>query len=137
MNTFVETLIDLGGNRWTKGDYDRVYFNTETILKLQGIEWSCFKTGNVSWNNYGSNNAFNKLWARVSSQKHFYDIKTGKWYGSEIKTIIEAVKERQQPVKTKSSIMKRAWTIAKEAVKKFGGNVKEYFAQSLKLAWAE
>ena len=34
-------------------------------------------------------------------------------------------------------IMKRAWQIAKEAVVKFGGKVKEYFAQSLKMAWAE
>lgn len=33
--------------------------------------------------------------------------------------------------------MKRAWEIAKEAVKKFGGKVKEYFAESLKLAWSE
>ncbi|MEK3645802.1 hypothetical protein [Aeribacillus sp. FSL M8-0235] len=35
------------------------------------------------------------------------------------------------------NIMKRAWEIAKEGVKKFGGKVKEYFAMALKLAWKE
>lgn len=33
--------------------------------------------------------------------------------------------------------MTRAWEIAKEGVKKFGGKVKEYFAQALVMAWAE
>lgn len=33
--------------------------------------------------------------------------------------------------------MKRAWEIAKEGQKRFGGKVKEYFAVALKLAWAE
>lgn len=35
------------------------------------------------------------------------------------------------------NIMVRAWEIAKEAVVKFGGNVKEFFAQALSIAWAE
>lgn len=35
------------------------------------------------------------------------------------------------------NIMKRAWEIAKNGAKRFGGNVKEYFAMSLKLAWKE
>lgn len=32
-------------------------------------------------------------------------------------------------------VMIKAWEIAKEGVKKFGGKVKEYFAEALKLAW--
>lgn len=35
------------------------------------------------------------------------------------------------------NVMKRAWEIAKEGQKKFGGKVKEYFSQALKMAWAE
>lgn len=35
------------------------------------------------------------------------------------------------------NVMTRAWGIAKEAVVKFGGKVKEYFAEALKMAWAE
>ena len=34
-------------------------------------------------------------------------------------------------------VMVRAWEIARAAVKKFGGSVKSFFAQSLKMAWAE
>lgn len=33
--------------------------------------------------------------------------------------------------------MKRAWEIAREGFNKFGGKVKEYFAEALKMAWAE
>ena len=35
-----------------------------------------------------------------------------------------------------TNVMTRAWEIAKEGQKKFGGKVKEYFAQALKMAWA-
>jgi hypothetical protein len=35
------------------------------------------------------------------------------------------------------NVMTRAWEIAREGQKRFGGNVKEYFAQALRLAWAE
>lgn len=35
------------------------------------------------------------------------------------------------------NVMVRAWEIAKEAVVKFGGKVKEYFAQALIMAWEE
>lgn len=31
--------------------------------------------------------------------------------------------------------MKKAWEIAREGQKKFGGKVKDYFAQALKMAW--
>lgn len=33
-------------------------------------------------------------------------------------------------------VMVKAWEIAKKGQNKFGGNVKEYFAEALKLAWA-
>jgi hypothetical protein len=35
------------------------------------------------------------------------------------------------------NVMKRAWEIAKEGQTKFGGKVKEYFAEALKMAWSE
>lgn len=34
------------------------------------------------------------------------------------------------------NIMQKAWEIAKTGQEKFGGKVKEYFAQALKMAWA-
>lgn len=35
------------------------------------------------------------------------------------------------------NVMQRAWKIAKQGVEKFGGKVKEYFAQALCMAWVE
>lgn len=35
------------------------------------------------------------------------------------------------------NVMVRAWEIAKEGQKNFGGKVSEYFAKALKMAWAE
>ena len=35
------------------------------------------------------------------------------------------------------SIMKRAWEIAYLSVAKFGGKVKEFFSESLRIAWLE
>lgn len=35
------------------------------------------------------------------------------------------------------NVMTIAWKIAKDAVAKFGGKVKEYFAEALRMAWAQ
>lgn len=35
------------------------------------------------------------------------------------------------------NVMTRAWEIAREGAKKFGGKVKEYFQQALVMAWKE
>ena len=37
----------------------------------------------------------------------------------------------------KAMVMKKAWEIAKEAVTRFGGKVKEYIAEAMRMAWAE
>lgn len=37
----------------------------------------------------------------------------------------------------KKQIMVRAWEIAKAAVAQFGGKAREYFAESLRIAWTE
>lgn len=33
--------------------------------------------------------------------------------------------------------MKRAWEIARQGQAKFGGKVRSYFAEALKMAWSE
>lgn len=38
---------------------------------------------------------------------------------------------------TKKEIMIKAWKIAREGQKAFGGKVSEYFAEALKMAWAQ
>jgi predicted amidohydrolase YtcJ len=42
----------------------------------------------------------------------------------------------KEEVTMAAKIMKKAWEIAREGQKKFGGKVKEYFAQALRIAWA-
>lgn len=37
----------------------------------------------------------------------------------------------------KNMIMKRAWEIARQGANQFGGNAKEYFSLSLRMAWTE
>lgn len=37
----------------------------------------------------------------------------------------------------KAQIMRRAWEIARGAVAELGGKVKEFFAEALRMAWAE
>lgn len=37
----------------------------------------------------------------------------------------------------KKQIMTKAWEIAREGQKAFGGKVREYFAEALKMAWAQ
>ena len=38
---------------------------------------------------------------------------------------------------TKKEIMRSAWAIAREGQKAFGGKVREYFSEALKMAWAQ
>lgn len=38
---------------------------------------------------------------------------------------------------TKKEIMSKAWEIAREGQKEFGGKVTEYFAEALKMVWAQ
>ena len=40
-------------------------------------------------------------------------------------------------MRMKKEIMKRAWEIAKQGAKKFGGKAIEYIAEALKIAWNE
>lgn len=37
----------------------------------------------------------------------------------------------------KSAVMKRAWDIAGYGARRFGGNKRDYFAEAMKLAWAQ
>lgn len=48
----------------------------------------------------------------------------------------ESIAHFEKPA-AKSDVMKRAWEIAREAVAKFGGKVKAFFAEALKMAWSE
>lgn len=42
----VANMVAIGGNRWQRGDKDRVYFNN--VHQLMGLELSHYGTGNIS-----------------------------------------------------------------------------------------
>ncbi|MBR1438255.1 MAG: hypothetical protein IJ587_06925 [Synergistaceae bacterium] len=44
-DNLISKLEALGGKRWTKGQYDRMYFNSEVL----GVSCEMYKTGNVSY----------------------------------------------------------------------------------------
>jgi len=41
-------LIVLGGNEWKKGDYHRIYFNSQSLQEFYGLELEYYKTGSIS-----------------------------------------------------------------------------------------
>lgn len=43
----IDTMTAIGGNRWTKGNHDRVYINDWT--RHLPLEIDQYKTGNISW----------------------------------------------------------------------------------------
>lgn len=64
------------------------------------------------------------------------------WTLDQLKKAIEVHKNRPVIIEnpkpaTKAEIMKRAWQIAREGAKAFGGSSKLYFAEALRQAWAE
>jgi len=76
-----ETMVAIGGNRWQRGEMDRVYFNN--IHELAGLELSHYGTGNISsasWQGEAvSNSQGYKLAGSV--EKVWFDAATGKIHG--------------------------------------------------------
>lgn len=79
----IRTLEEQGGKRWTKGDYDRIYFDTAVVLQTAGMVWESYGTGNVSHAQLDgqtiSNSEAKRIFSAFSSVKLWYDITTGKF----------------------------------------------------------
>ena len=159
MNTHAPTLEQLqaaGGQLWEKNQMRRVYFNN--LADIFGLECSYYKTGNISSasvdgeviangraNEIAGSLSYGKIWYDLSDSKWHYKIQGNRTYSAEkmAEKIIARLKAKIQPVEeTKPrpnlrAIMQCAWQIAREAAARFGGVVREYFAQSLKLAWQQ
>ncbi|MBR1439472.1 MAG: hypothetical protein IJ587_13160, partial [Synergistaceae bacterium] len=92
----ISKLEALGGNRWTKGQYDRMYFNSEVL----GVSCEMYKTGNVSYAEIiewepleGANmDIVNSVTGKISNRsggaylrgKYYIDLKTGKIVAGEL-----------------------------------------------------
>lgn len=76
-------LVSLGGKYWEKGNFKRVYFNFEVLLKVLGIEVDYYNTGNLcsiyvdgeKWSNYKGK----KLLQTLKGSKVFYDLASNEW----------------------------------------------------------
>ena len=143
-----EILKALGAKEWKTETHHRFYFND--LAGLYGLKVTRYNTGNISSATLDgesiSNSAARRIKTELDFGKIWFDVPTGKFGSKEIgsskvSAIISEIENRAEKMvpkkKTHKSIMTRAWQIAREAVTKFGGKVKEFFAMSLKFAWSE
>lgn len=61
------------GSRWTKGKFDRVYFN----IKDFGLRYSCYKTGNIQSAFWKGERISNSEAMRLLNVKCYLDLHTG------------------------------------------------------------
>ena len=84
----IAALEEKGFNRWTKGNYDRLYINAGTL----GLEVRRDKTGNISHAEFNGVEISHAEGYRMLSSKTYIDIKTGKVF-SDNDTLEQAAKE--------------------------------------------
>lgn len=138
----------LGAKEWRTGTYHRFYFND--LADLYGLRCTYYKTGNISSASLDGSRISNCQASKIATALHigkvWFDVNTGKLetksLGDYAKEILREIEFRASEIakpakKSPKTVMTSAWEIARAAVAKFGGKIREYFAESLKLAWAE
>ena len=94
-----EALEAIGGNRWQKGDFDRVYFSD--LMTLYGLICQYYKSGKISRATLRgediSNSKANAMAFDLRSGKFWYDVNTGEFahkdlapYFSDLVTAIQS-----------------------------------------------
>lgn len=68
-----EQLVELGGKRWTKGNFDRIYFNADFF----GLECDYYKSGNICSATLKGEKISNSYAGKLMAAKSYYDVKTG------------------------------------------------------------
>ena len=87
-NERIAALEALGFNRWTKGNYDRLYINAKAL----GLDCSYYKTGNISGATFNGETISNSQAYRYKAAKTYIDIKTGEVH-SDYPTLAEAAEK--------------------------------------------
>lgn len=75
----VERIADfekMGFNRWTKGNFDRLYINADRL----GLDCDYYKSGNICGATFEDEHISNSEARRMKSAKTYIDIKTGRLY---------------------------------------------------------
>ncbi len=79
--TWEETLVEIGGRLWERGDKRRIYFND--LASLYGLEVDFYNTGNVSSAKLDgetiSNSAARKILGALGETKIWWDLVEDKW----------------------------------------------------------
>lgn len=75
----IEKLVAAGGNRWTKGIYDRIYFNASAL----GLRCEYYNTGNISGAWFKGEMCSNSCGRRLKAAKTYVDVATGEVVSSE------------------------------------------------------
>jgi len=95
----IGALEAIGGNRWQKGEMDRVYIND--LVKWVGLEVKRYKTGNISYAELNgekiSNSRADKIMNRLDG-KLWWDVVEGAWdwkwiAEDDAEEIIDAIEE--------------------------------------------
>lgn len=83
METLKIDKIKKIGSEWIKGDFHRIYFNSNTLRDLIGLEINFYNTGNVSSAYQDgvliSNTKANKLLVYTDFSKIFFDVNSGEF----------------------------------------------------------
>lgn len=78
----IEKLIQIGGSEWKKDDKHRIYFND--LPGLYGLEFSTYKTGNISSATLDghsvSNSQARKILGSMGGSKLWYDVEDGQFH---------------------------------------------------------
>lgn len=69
----INKLLELGGNRWTKGTIDRIYFNCGAL----DCAFEYYKTGSIKAAYHKGDRMSNSDGYRCKNAKSYIDIKTG------------------------------------------------------------
>ena len=84
----IEKLEAKGFERWTKGNYDRLYVDAEAI----GLECEYYNSGNICYAELDGEKISNSLARKLKMAKTFIDVKTGEIY-SDSETLKEKIEE--------------------------------------------
>lgn len=78
----VETLVAIGGNRWQRGNHNRVYLNNWATLA--GLETSLYGTGNIASASYQGKGISNSQASKIlgAMSKVWFDAADGKIHGT-------------------------------------------------------
>ncbi len=79
----IPCLEEVGGKEWQRGDYHRVYFNTDIMAQGIDLKLDFYKTGNISYAELKgekiSNNQAKKLINKMRNTKVWFDVADGEF----------------------------------------------------------